>query len=319
MMRFFVIIVVLAAMVSTTGCEEEINFDSFIAEEERYFQLYMDANYPEATPTESGLYFFEDEEGEGISPDSGDYVLINYLAYTIPDETVVDTYTEEWAMDHNLYSSNVLYGPYKYQHGTELEGMRVGLSLMKEGGTARLIFKSDLGYGSAGLGNIGRFESLMYDIELVEVIKDPVEKEQEQIRAFLSDHPAAYPIKDSETGVTMYYIPGVAGDSAQVAEGNSISVIYTGSLLDGRIFDSNEGSSTGIKVTVGEGDVIAGWDIGLKWFRYGGTGQLLIPHQLAYGAEGSKVENTNKTAIPPYEALLFDIEILKPVLEEEED
>jgi FKBP-type peptidyl-prolyl cis-trans isomerase len=319
MMRFFVIIIVLAAMVSTTGCEEEINLDSFIAEEERYFHLYMDANYPEVEPTETGLYFIEYEEGEGLTPDSGDYVLVNYYAYTIPDETVVDTYDEEWARDHNLYNSKVLYGPYKYQHGTEMEGMREGLSLMKEGGIARLIFKSDLGYGSAGLGNIGRFESLMYDIELVEVIKDPVEREQEQINAFLADHPTAYPVRDKETGVTMYYIPGVAGDSAQIAEGNSIDVYYTGRLLDGRVFDSNEGSSTGFNVNVGEGEVIPGWDIGLKWFRYGGTGQLLIPHQLAYGAEGTKVDNTNKTSVPPYEALLFDIRIPKPKIDKEED
>lgn len=318
MMKFFLIIVVLAATVSFTGCEDEINYDRFIAEEERYFHLYMDANYPAVEPTESGLYFIVYEEGEGISPDSGDYVLINYLAYTIPDETVVDTYTEEWARDHNLYNSNVLYGPYKYQHGTEMAGMREGLSKMKEGAIARLIFKSDLGYGLAGLGNIGKFASLMYDIELVEVIKDPVQKEQEQIEAYLAGHPTAYPIKDKETGVTMYYIPGVAGDSAQIIEGNSIDVIYTGRLLDGRIFDTNVGSSAGFNVTVGEGEVIPGWDIGLKWFRYGGTGQLLIPHQLAYGVEGTKVNNTTKTSIPPYEALLFDIKIPKPVLKDDD-
>jgi FKBP-type peptidyl-prolyl cis-trans isomerase len=316
--RYFILFV-LSVMIAFAGCEDDINYDYFIAEEERYFDLYMDARYQDVEPTESGLYYIEYEEGEGASPDSGDFVLVNYLAYTIPDEKVVDTYTEEWARDYNLYNSKVLYGPYKYQHGTEMAGMREGLSMMKEGGIARLIFKSDLGYGSEGLGNIGRFESLMYDIELVEVIGDPVEKEQEQINAFLAEHPGAYPIKDKETGVTMYYIPGVAGDSALISEGNTIDVFYTGRLLDGRIFDTNEGGSTGFSVTVGEGEVIAGWDIGLKWFRFGGTGQLLIPHQLGYGAEGTKVANTNKTSIPPYEPLLFDIRIPKPLPEPEDD
>jgi FKBP-type peptidyl-prolyl cis-trans isomerase FkpA len=319
MTRIYFKIIVPVALVVFAGCKEEIDYDYYIAEEERYFNLYMDARYPGAEPTESGLYYIEYEVGEGTSPDSGDWVLINYLAYTIPDEKVVDTYTEAWARDHNLYNSNVLYGPYKYQHGTEMAGMREGVSMMKEGGVARLIFKSDLGYGSAGLGNIGKFESLMYDIELVEVIGDPVNKEQKQINEFLAEHPTAYPVRDKETGVTMYYIPGVAGDSAQITEGNSIDVFYTGRLLDGRIFDTNEGNSTGFNLTVGEGEVIAGWDIGLKWFRYGGTGQLLIPHQLGYGAEGTKVANTNKTAIPPYEALLFDIRIPKPLAEKEDD
>ncbi len=319
MTRSIHLLFVLLTLLSFTGCEEEINYDSFKAEEDRYFHLYMDANYPDLAPTESGLYFIEYEEGKGFSPDSGDYVLINYLVYTVPDEKVVDTYTEEWARDYNLYNENVLYGPYKYEYGTGITGLYEGLSMMKEGGIARLIFKSDLGYGSAGMGNIiGRFESLMYDIELVEVIGDPVQKEQEQIDAFLSENPTAYPVKDKESGVTMYYIPGVAGDSAQIADGNKVEVYYTGSLLDGRIFDSNEGSSKGMTVTVGEGEVIDGWDIGLKWFRYGGEGQLLIPHELAYGAEGSKVRNSNKTSIPPYEALLFDIRIPKTIIEEDD-
>ncbi len=312
------VLIALAALFAFTGCEEEIDYDYYIAEEERFFNLYLDARYPDIEPTQSGLYYIEYKEGEGASPDSGDFVLINYLAYTIPDEKVVDTYTEEWATEYNLYNSNVLYGPYKYQHGTEMAGMREGLSMMKEGGISRLLFKSDLGYGSAGLGNIGRFESLMYDIELVEVIGDPVEREQEQIDAFLDEHPTADSIKDKESGVTMYYIPGVAGDSAQITDGNKLEVFYTGQLLDGRIFDTNEGNSKGLSVTVGKGEVIDGWDIGLKWFRYGGTGQLLIPHQLGYGEKGKQVDKTNKTSIPPYEALLFDIRIPKPVGEKED-
>ena len=310
---------ILAFLLPVTGCQEEFDSEAFIEEEDRYFQLYMDANYPNLQPTESGLYYIEYEEGSGASPDSGDWVLINYLAYTIPDETVVDTYDEEWARDYNLFNSGVLYGPYKYQHGTEMEGLREGLSMMKVGGISRLIFKSDLGYGAEGLGNIGKFESLMYDVQLLEVIGDPVAWEQMKIDSFLAANPTAYPIRDSETASVMYYIPGVAGDSAQVADGNNVEVFYTGQLLDGRVFDSNEGEASGMSVTIGEGDVIRGWDLGLKYFRYGGTGQLLIPHELAYGEEGTKASGTGKNAIPPYEALLFDIEVTKNVPDSEKD
>ena len=68
------------------------------------------------------------------------YLLI-ILVYTVPDEKVVDTYTEEWARDHNLYNENVLYGPYKYEYGTGITGLYEGLSMMKEGGIARLYLK----------------------------------------------------------------------------------------------------------------------------------------------------------------------------------
>jgi FKBP-type peptidyl-prolyl cis-trans isomerase len=310
---------ILAFLVPFLGCEEDVNYEAYMEEEDRYFQLYMDANYPDLEHEESGLYYIKYEEGTGQAPDSGDWVMINYLAYTIPDETVVDTYDEEWARDYNLYNSSVLYGPYKYQHGAEMEGLREGLSMMKEGAIARLIFKSDLGYGAEGLGNIGKFESLMYDVQLLKVIEDIVEWEQMKIDSFLADHPTAYPIRDDETDAVMYYIPGRVGDSALVAKGNNVEVFYTGQLLDGRVFDSNVGSASGMTVTVGEGDVIKGWDLGLKYFRYGGTGQLLIPHELAYGEEGTKASGTGKNAIPPYEALLFDIEVTKNVPETEKE
>jgi FKBP-type peptidyl-prolyl cis-trans isomerase len=312
MIRRVYFVIGFLAVLSFLGCEEDIDLDAMKAEEERYFDLYMSFNYPDLDPMESGLYYIEDSVGTGASPDTGDYVLINYLAYTIPDEDVVDTYTEEWAQNNGIHNSEILYGPFKYKHGSEILGMKEGLSLMKEGGISRLMFKSELGYGENGLGDIGQFESLMYDIELLEVIPDPAAREQEQIDAFLAEHVTAYPITDPGTGAKLYYIPGVAGDSAQVAEGSMVEVYYTGQLLDGRIFDSNEGSSKGLEITIGEGSVIPGWEIGLKYFRYGGTGQLLIPHQLAYGEDGSTIEKTEKTSIPPFEALLFDVEVIKP-------
>jgi len=318
MKKLLMLLIGAVMLISFSGCEEDTNYDALMAEEERYFDLYMDARYPDVAPID-GLYYIEYQEGEGASPDTGDYVLINYLAYTIPDETVVDTYNEEWARDYNLYNSEVLYGPYKYKHGTEMEGLKRGISMMKEGGIARILFKSDLGYGADGLGQIGRFESLMYDIELLEVIDSPAVREQEMIDAYLADHPTAYGITDEETGKKIYHIPETTGDSVFVKSGNTVEVFYTGTLLDGREFDSNTGDNAGLKVVVGEGDVIRGWDLGLTYFRYGGKGKLLIPHELAYGEDGSTAAGTNKTSIPPYEALLFDIEVTKKVYDIKEN
>lgn len=301
----------LLILIGMHACEESIDIDTLRAEEERYFQLYMDANYPDLEPTASGLYYIEVKEGSGASPDTGDYVLINYLAYTIPDETVVDTYNEDWAQQYNLYTTGVMYGPYKYKHGTEMAGMREGVSMMKEGGIARLIFQSDLGYGENGLGNIGDFESLMYDIELVEVIEDVFSEEQQRISEYLSENPGYTTIVDEDSGEEIYYFEDEKGDSVLVEEKDEVEVFYKGQLLDGRVFDSNQGQSSGFKFEVGKEEVIKGWDLGITYFRYGGKGRLLIPHQLAYGEEGSIASGTSKTSIPPVEALLFEIEVVK--------
>ncbi len=322
MSRFNLPLVGIVLAVFAASCNTDLDYDAMKAEENRYFKIYMDANYPDSVPRSSGLYYFNYKEGSGQMADTGDYILINYLAYTIPDEEVVDTYTEEWAVDYGLYSSGVLYGPYKYKHGTEIEGMKEGISLMKEGGIARLIFKSDLGYGSTEFGSIDMFESLMYDIELVKVIGDAEEAdayEKQQMADYLATIEDGYvtEIYDSATNATMYYILETVGDSIPLRDELAAEVYYTGKLLDGRVFDTNAESSSGFDVTVGAGDVISGWDIGLKYFRYGGKGKLLIPHELAYGADGILDNTTNKTSIPPYEALLFDIEVTKTVVETE--
>jgi len=123
-MKKYMFLWLLSLVFVVIGCEEEdVDYEE-LRQEGRYFDLYMDANYPEWNSDDEDFYFESYEVGDGISPDTGDYVLVNYIAYTIPDETVVDTYVEEWATDYNLYNSNVLYGPYKYKHGTEIEGLQ---------------------------------------------------------------------------------------------------------------------------------------------------------------------------------------------------
>ncbi len=317
-MRNFLFLVTVLAVAMMPGCDKEIDSTVFEQQENRYFELYKDANFPDAVPTESGLYFLEDSVGTGASPDSGDYLLVNYVAYTVPDEMVVDTYSEDWAIDYNIYTSGVLYGPYKYLHGSEIEGLKEGVSMMKEGGIARLVFKSELGYGSAGIGNnIGAYESLMYDVQLLEVIKDASLKEFNQIKAYLDSAGNYITIFDEDTDANMYYFPDVIGQGEPIVDDDVLEVYYTGQLLDGRVFDTNVGDETGLDVTLGEEAVIQGWEIGLTYFNYGGTGKLLIPHPLAYGEEGNLLSGSLKYSIPPYEALLFDIQI-EPQSEAEE-
>lgn len=298
------------SMLIGTGCKKDESVSLLEEQEKRYFDLYIASNYSDLDSTESGLYYIEYEEGDGMTSDTGEWVLMNYVAYTIPDENVVDTYTEDWAVEHNLYNASVLYGPYKYQHGSGIQGVDEGLSMMKEGGISRLLFKSNLGYGETGMGStISAYESLMYDIELIQVLGDAAQYEQDQIAEYLSTVSSYTTIPDEETGVGMYYIPTVVGSGNAIAVDSTVEVFYRGSLLDGRVFDSNIGDANGLEVTVGDGSVIAGWEIGLKYFKQGGTGKLLIPHELAYGEDGNIISGTTKYSIPPYEALLFEIGI----------
>ncbi|XP_076888134.1 peptidyl-prolyl cis-trans isomerase FKBP62-like isoform X1 [Bidens hawaiensis] len=86
--------------------------------------------------------------------------------------------------------------------------------------------------------------------------------------------------------------------------GDEVEVHYTGTLLDGTQFDSSRERGTPFKFTLGEGQVIKGWDQGIKTMKKGENALFTIPAELAYGESGSPPK------IPPNATLQFDVQLL---------
>ncbi len=99
------------------------------------------------------------------------------------------------------------------------------------------------------------------------------------------------------------------GEGRAVAEGDIVSVHYTGFLEDGDSFDSSVDRGP-FTFQVGAGQVIPGWDHGLQGMRKGGTRVLTIPPELAYGERGA-----GGGVIPPNATLIFEVELLDIVQE----
>ena len=93
-----------------------------------------------------------------------------------------------------------------------------------------------------------------------------------------------------------------AGDGAK--NGDTLVVHYTGTLTDGKQFDSSRGREA-FEVTLGERRVIAGWEQGLAGMRKGEIRKLTIPPELGYGARGAA------GVIPPNATLVFEVELLE--------
>jgi len=99
--------------------------------------------------------------------------------------------------------------------------------------------------------------------------------------------------------------PG-SGPAAQT--GNTVTVTYTGWLQgSNKKFDSSyDDGGQAFPVTLGQGQVIKGWDEGLIGIQPGETIRLIIPPALGYGSTGSTDQNGNQV-IPPNATLIFDV------------
>jgi hypothetical protein len=102
-----------------------------------------------------------------------------------------------------------------------------------------------------------------------------------------------------------------AGGGAEAASGRRVVVHYTGWLYEpsaadkkGTKFDSSRDRNEPFEFNLGAGEVIRGWDEGVKGMKVGGKRVLTIPPDMGYGARGAG------GVIPPNATLLFEVELL---------
>ncbi len=122
-----------------------------------------------------------------------------------------------------------------------------------------------------------------------------------QGQSFLAENKKREGVKETASGLQYMVVKDGAGEMPKNT--STVSVHYTGTLLDGTVFDSSV--QRGQPATFPVNGVIAGWTEALQMMKVGSSWKLFIPHNLAYGDQGAG------GAIGPYSTLIFDVELLE--------
>lgn len=119
----------------------------------------------------------------------------------------------------------------------------------------------------------------------------------------MAEESAASNVVTTESGLQYEVI--AEGNGATPQSGNRVFVHYVGTLEDGTKFDSSRDRGRPFDFTIGQGQVIKGWDEGVSMMQVGDRRKLIIPPELGYGARGAG------GVIPPNATLIFDVELLR--------
>lgn len=275
---------------------------------------YISKNLPNATVTQDGLYYMIEHVGTSQSPETGDYVKVSYVGHLL---------------NGNKFDASPEDEPLVFQLGRRqvIQGWEKGLLHFSKGASGKLVIPSHLAYGKRGVGNtIPPDADLLFNIELLDIMDqegyDDYMRKQEDIarakfekekrnqhetdKVLIANYVRKNKYKATRLPSGLSYSLKKKGKGDLASEGDQISVSYTGELLDGTVFDSNEGKAP-FEFTLGNKKTIPGWEEGLLHFKKGSEGFLFIPSQLAYGPRTIRDEKVN---IPGNSVLVFKIKVV---------
>ncbi|MBD8489537.1 FKBP-type peptidyl-prolyl cis-trans isomerase [Echinicola sp. CAU 1574] len=282
--------------------------------------------------TEDGTEYTYIEEGTE-KPENGQFVIYEFTAKNSKDSVFISS-IENGAPAYMMHNDSIKrYDTTKVRPGIDeiFSNLCKGDSIQFSSTASKIFGEMNtppfLSADETVTLNIGVTdildESEMQDFmsKVQEKQRAKMEKKSEEQLATdiktIQDYMAENNLNATKTESGLFYIIEEEGDGESVEDGNTVSVNYTGYVLDGTVFDTsveevakendifNEGRPyEPFSVMVGQGRVIPGWDEGLQLLKGGSKAKLLIPSTLAYGPRQAG------EVIKPNSILVFDVEVV---------
>jgi FKBP-type peptidyl-prolyl cis-trans isomerase len=150
-----------------------------------------------------------------------------------------------------------------------------------------------------------RLKNIVTSSELEEERAGLYHTDREQEMGLLKDYIELTNVTVKPKPSGLYYIEKKKGTGRKAEPGNKLMVHYTGTTIDGKMFDTSLTRGRPLTFLLGQGQVIKGWEEGFSYMNEGGVARFIIPSDLAYGKDGFS------TIILPWSTLVFDVELLK--------
>lgn len=245
----------------------------------------FDYDEAEMRTTESGLKYVIVEKGDGPVPQKGDLITAHYHGLTADGQVFDSSYERGQPFDAPIGAGRVI------------KGWDEAFTMLPVGTKAVLILKPELAYGAQGNPQAGipPNATLEFHVELLDV------------KSFEVKHTPPYEYDESEAVELpsgLKYVIVEEGDGPKPQMGENIYVHYHGLLADGTKFDSSFERGSPFQTQAGTGRVIRGWNLAFPKLNKGARAVLIIPPDLAYGAQA-------RGNIPANSTLYFHVKLYK--------
>jgi len=238
---------------------------------------------PEIITTASGLQYIITTPGQGAQAQAGQLVSVHYKGMLKSDSSKFD-------------SSYDRGKPFEFPLGAGrvIQGWDEGISLLNVGTKATLIIPAALAYGPADRTGIPANSDLIFEVELVSMREQPKPAEAYDITGIEE--------QTTESGIKYYKLHEVE-EGVNPVDGQTVSMHYALYLADGKKLDSSWDRGQPLGFQLGVGQVIPGWEEGVKLMKIGEKMRMILPSSLGYGEQGNG-------PVPPNAELIFDMELV---------
>jgi len=255
--------------------------------------------------TAKGLKYKIYKSAGGTKAQLGDIIKFDYVITNYKDSVMVSSYKM-----HRPFEGKLLQ--------TAFQTLTEGFLMLGKGDSAAFFMPADSmlkGHPDPSLkpGTLVKYTIKMVDVTPAADFEKKMKEQADAAKAAettqLADYLKTKAPNAIKTDSGMYYIIEKDGTGPLPKAGDTIVAHYTGMLLNGTVFDTDNGKTFSFKLGVKPGEiggVIQGWEQGFALLKKGTKARLIIPSKLAYGPRGAGAGDK----IGPYTPLVFEVEVV---------